>query len=62
MERVGGSWGEIVQTVTPDDAGFRLQRHVRINRRDLPPEEVVEIRGPLNEFRSAHTRTLLLMP
>jgi hypothetical protein len=62
VERVGGSWGEIVQTVTPDDAGFRLQRHVRINRRDLPPEEVVEIRGPLNEFRSAHTRTLLLMP
>lgn len=62
VERVGGSWGEIAQTITPGDASFRLQRHTRINRRDLPADDVIAIRGPLNELRCAHTRTLLLMP
>ncbi|MBU0616244.1 MAG: DUF3857 domain-containing protein, partial [Planctomycetes bacterium] len=62
VTHVGGSWGEIVQTVTPGGTSLRLQRHTRVNHRDLPPADVVAIRNPLNEFRSAHTRTLLLMP
>jgi hypothetical protein len=62
LERVGGSWGEIVQTVTPGSADLRFQRHTRINHRDLLPADVVAIRNPLNELRSAHTRMLLLMP
>jgi transglutaminase-like putative cysteine protease len=62
VEQVGGQWGNVVQTVSPTDTGLRLQRHIRITKRDLSPTDVVALRKPLNELRSDYARTLLLSP
>jgi len=60
VDEVGGDWGAASQTVTSIENGFKLQRRLRVNSRDLSPEAVVAIRKPLNELRSDHARTLLL--
>jgi len=62
VEQVDGEWGTVTQTVTPTDAGLKLERHIRVTKRDLPPADVVALRKPLNELRSDYTRTLLLLP
>lgn len=62
VEQVDGKWGTVTQTVTPTDTGLKLQRHIRVTKRDLPPADLVALRKPLNELRGDHTRTLLLLP
>ena len=62
VEPVDGEWGTVTQTITPTDAGLKLERHIRVTKRDLPPADVVALRKPLNELRSDYTRTLLLLP
>lgn len=62
LEQVDGPWGTVMQTITPTDTGLKLQRQIRVTRRDLPAADVVALRKPLNELRSDYTRTLLLLP
>lgn len=56
------SWGAAGQTVQRTDDGLRIERHVRIDRRELSPDLLFEARGPLNVLRGAGSRTLLVRP
>lgn len=54
------SWGAAGQSVQRTDDGLRVERHIRIDRRELSPDLLFEARGPLNVLRGAAARTLLL--
>lgn len=62
LARVGGDWGEVEQTVAADGHSLTLRRHTRITQSALSPQDYGTLRGPLNELRSEHARTLLLKP
>ena len=62
IDRAEGAWGLIEQTVRPMERGLVLRRQTRVNRRELTPAEVLALRGPVNQLRAEHARTLLLRP
>jgi hypothetical protein len=60
--RVAGEWGSIEQGVSVNGHSLRVQRHTRVEQRDLPAKDFLALRGPANELRSEHARTLVLKP
>ncbi len=62
LSAAAGETACVEQTATIDGNRLRLQRHVRVTARDLPADVFLALRGPLNELRSEHERSLLLMP
>ena len=59
LKKTEGDWGAVSQNITPAEHGLRLERHVRVNQRDLSPEFIDGLRKPLLELRTPYAYTLL---
>ena len=57
----GNGW-QVDQYVSLGDNHLMLERHTRIEKRELPATELLKVRDPLNFLRTDAARTLLLVP
>jgi len=62
LPAVSGEWGSVEQRVQRDGHSLRLERHTRVNQRDMAAADFLTLREPLNKLRGQHARTLLLAP
>lgn len=63
VQHAGGDWGRLEQTLTPlDENSLKLERYFWLNSKQLQPEHLLALRGPLNTLRTEACRAFLFQP